>query len=95
MPVKTKATIHEFTIVLANVEELTPDLAEWRLYEVFDDGTAGSCNGEVFIDFHRKAPTFSEAVQSALADVHKAAQEVARVQTEESRLVEQINAALM
>ena len=41
MPVKTKATIHEFTIVLANVEELTPDLAD-ALYEVFDDGTAGS-----------------------------------------------------
>ena len=94
MPVKTKATIHEFTIVLANVEELTAELAD-ALYEVFDDGTAGSCNGEVFIDFHRKAPTFSEAVQSAMADVHKAAQEVARVQTEESRLVEQINAALI
>ena len=46
MPVKTKATIHEFTIVLANVEELTPDLAD-ALYEVFDDGTAGfgSYNG--------------------------------------------------
>ena len=28
MPVKTKATIHEFTIVLANVEELTPNLAD-------------------------------------------------------------------
>lgn len=94
MPVKTKATIHEFTIVLANVEELTPDLAN-GLYEVFDDGTAGSCNGEVFIDFHQRASTFSEAVQSAMDDVHKAAQEVARVQTEESRLVEQINAALI
>ena len=94
MPVKTRATIHDFTIVLANVEELTPDLAD-ALYEVFDDGTAGSCNGEVFVDFHREAPTFSEAVQSAMADVHKAAHEVARVQTEESRLVEQINAALI
>ena len=94
MPVKTKATIHDFTIVLANVEELTPDLAD-ALYEVFDDGTAGSCKGEVFVDFHREAPTFSEAVQSAMEDVHKAAHEVARVQTEESRLVEQINAALI
>ncbi len=94
MPVKTKAIEYEFTIVLADVEELTPDLAD-ALYEVFEDGTAGSCNGEVFIEFHRKAPTFSEAVQSAIADIHQAAQEVARVQTEESRSVEQINATLL
>src|SRR2546423_798374 len=75
MPVKTRATLHEFTIVLAHVEELTPDLAD-ALYEIIDDGTAGSCNGQVFIDFHRKAPTFSDAVQSAIEDVHKAAHEV-------------------
>ncbi len=93
MPVKSTAKIHDFTLVLAKVEELTPDLAD-ALYAVLDDGTAGSCNGEVSIDFHREAPSFQQAVQSAIADVRKAALEVARVETEESRLVEQINASL-
>jgi hypothetical protein len=93
MPAKAKAKIHLFTVVLAEVKELTPDLAD-ALYQVFDDGTAGSSNGEVTIDFHREASSFRQAVQSALKDVRKATLEVARVETEESRLVENINAAL-
>jgi hypothetical protein len=75
------------------VKELTPDLAD-ALYQVLDDGTAGSCKGKVFVDFHRQARSFQQAVQSAVEDVRKAGQEVARVETEESRLVEQINATL-
>jgi len=85
--------MHDFTLILAGLEELTPDLAD-ALYRVIDDGTAGSCNGQVMIEFHRAAPSFQQAVQSAIEDVHKAAVEVARVETEESRLVEQINASL-
>lgn len=93
MPVKAKARVHEFRLILAKVAELTPDLAD-ALYQVFDDGTAGSCAGEVTIDFHRESPSFQEAVQSAIEDVRKAGLELARVESEESRLVEQINANL-
>jgi hypothetical protein len=93
MPVKTKTRVFEFRLILAGVTELTPDLAD-ALYQVFDDGTAGSCAGLVAIDFHREGPSFQEAVQSAIADVRKAGQELARVESEESRQIEQINAAL-
>ena len=93
MPVKTRAGVHEFRLILAEATELTPDLAD-ALYQVFDDGIAGSCAGEVTIDFHREAPLFQQAVQSAIADVRKAGLELARVESEESRLVEKINAAL-
>ncbi len=93
MPVKAKARIHEFRLILAEVAELTPDLAD-ALYQVFDDGTAGSCAGEVTIDFHREAPSFQQAVQSAIEDVRKAGLKLARVESEESRLLERINAAL-
>ena len=93
MPVKTRARVHEFRLILAEVTELTPELAD-ALYQVFDDGTAGSCAGEVTIDFHREASSFQQAVQSAIEDVRKAGRELARVESEESRLVEQINAAL-
>jgi hypothetical protein len=85
--------VHEFRLILAKATELTPDLAD-ALYQVFDDGTAGSCAGEVTIDFHREAPSFQEAVQSAIEDVRKAGLKLARVESEESRLVEQINADL-
>jgi hypothetical protein len=93
MPVTTRTRVHEFRLILAGVTELTPDLAD-ALYQVFDDGTAGSCAGEVTIDFHREAPSFQQAVQSAMKDVRKAGLELARVESEESRFVEQINANL-
>jgi len=93
MPVKTNVRVHEFRLILAEATELTPELAD-ALYQAFDDGTAGSCAGEVTIDFHREASSFQQAVQSAIKDVRKASVDVARVESEESRLVDQINAAL-
>ena len=93
MAVKPRAQVHEFRLILAGVEELTPDLAD-ALYQAFDDGTAGSCAGEVTIDFHREAASFQQAVQSAIEDVRKAGLQLARVESAESRLVEKINAAL-
>ena len=88
-----KPKVHEFTVILADLEQLTPDLAD-RLYQSFDDGTAGSCDGEVTIDFHRESPSFENAVQFAIGDILKLGFGVARVETEESRLVEQINTTL-
>jgi len=93
MPIKTRARVHEFKFILADATELTPDLAD-ALYQGFDDGTAGSCAGEVSIDFHRQAPSFEIAVQSAIEDVRKVGLKLARVESEQSRLVEQINARL-
>lgn len=90
---KAKARVHEFRLILAQVTELTPELAD-ALYQVFDDGTAGSCTGEVTIDVYREAPSFQQAVQSAIEDVRKAGLKLARVESEESRLVEQFNAKL-
>jgi len=93
MPVKTRVRVHEFRLILADAAEMTPDLAD-ALYQAFDDGTAGSSAGEVTIDFHRESSSFQQAVQSAIDDIRKAGLELARVESEESRLVEQINAAL-
>ena len=93
MPVRVKPKIHEFTLILASREELTPELAD-VLYQAFDDGTAGSCNGEVMIDFHREAPSLEQAIQAAIEDVRRVGFDVVRVQTEESRLVEQMNTTL-
>jgi hypothetical protein len=93
MPIKAKLRVHEFRLILAGLTELTPELAD-TLYQMFDDGTAGSCAGEVTIDFHREARSFQEAVKSAIDDVRKAGLQLARVESEESQFVDKINAAL-
>ncbi len=93
MRVRGKAKVQDFTVVLADMRELTPETAD-ALYKVFDDGTAGSCQGSVTIDFHRQAPSFQQAVRSAVADICRAGFEVLRIETEESRLVEKLNADL-
>ena len=76
--------------MLDGVRQLTPAMAD-VLYQVIDDGTAGSCGGKVMIDFHRQSTSLRNAMKSAVADVAKAGFEIARVETEESRLVAQIN----
>ncbi len=68
MKTRTKAKLHEFRLELANMDELTPALAD-AFYRIFDDATAGSCNGEVAIQFHRQGASFQQAVQSAIADI--------------------------
>jgi hypothetical protein len=62
---------HTFTLLLAGVRELTEEVAN-ALYESgCDDALVGSRDGVVFLDFDREAPSFREAVLSAIADVEK------------------------
>ena len=85
--------MHEFTLILSGLDVLTPAAAD-ALYQVFDDGTAGSCNGVVSIDFHRDAPSLREAIISAIADIQKAEFRVARVETDNWKTIDEINATL-
>ena len=60
---------HEFTVILGSISEIT-DAAANALFEAgCDDGSPGSCDGVVSVDFHRDAPTLEEAIQSAIADI--------------------------
>jgi hypothetical protein len=71
---------HEFTVILAGISEITDDAAN-ALYEAgCDDGSPGSCDGVVSVDFHRDAPTLESAIQSAVADIRKAGFQVERVE---------------
>jgi len=71
---------HEFTVILAGISEITDEAAN-ALYEAgCDDGSPGSCDGVVSVDFHRDAPTLESAIQSAVADIHKAGYQVQRVE---------------
>ena len=71
---------YDFTLVLSGVSELTDDLAD-RLFQAgCDDGSPGSCNRVVSIDFHRKAESLEKAIRSAIAGVRSAGCRVARVE---------------
>jgi hypothetical protein len=82
---KEKSTVHSFTLVLQGVAEVT-DRVEDALFEAgCDDALLASRNGVVFLEFDRKAPSFQEAVRTAVGDVHKAGigATVARVEPDE------------
>ena len=71
---------HEFSLILEEFLELTPELADALFVAGCDDGTPGTANGVLFVDFHREAAMIEDAIRSAIADVGKAGYKVARVE---------------
>ena len=79
-------TKYEFTLILKGSHDLTENLAD-QLYEAgCDDGSPGTCDGELSIDFHRTANTLEEAINSAILNVKAAGLEVDRVEIEAGTL---------
>jgi hypothetical protein len=72
--------IYDFTLVLTPGTDLTEDLAEALFEAGCDDGSPGSCEGVVAIDFHREAGSLEAAIRSAIASVQKAGCTVARAE---------------
>ena len=70
---------YDFTVFLSQGTELTEDLAEALFAAGCDDGSPGSCEGIVSIDFHREAESLEAAIRSAIGDVQKAGCAVAQV----------------
>ncbi|MGE3920246.1 MAG: helix-turn-helix transcriptional regulator [Gammaproteobacteria bacterium] len=61
--------IYQFTLVLKNVDENTPNLED-SLYEAgCDDALINFRNGTVYLDFDRKAASLQNAIMSAIKDV--------------------------
>jgi hypothetical protein len=81
---------YDFTLILTEPLELTDDLADALFAAGCDDGTPGTCNGVLSIDFHREAESLEEAIRSAIADLRTAGYEVARVEIDAEAVV-QIN----
>jgi len=81
-PNKHIRAAYEFTLILSKGTGLTEDLAEALFEAGCDDGSPGSCEGVVSIDFHRNAESLEAAIRSAIADVQKARCTVAQVTME-------------
>ena len=75
-------TTYHFTVVLADLREISDDLAEALFEAGCDDGSPSSSEGIAAVGFDRRAESFEQAVRSAIADVQKAGCHVAWVKIE-------------
>jgi len=63
----------QFTLILKNVDENTLGLEDALYAAHCDDALINFRNGTVFLDFNRKAPSFKEAIISAIKQVESTA----------------------
>ncbi len=76
--------VYQFTVVLADQDVMTVEMAD-ALYEAgCDDGHPWSSDGVAAITFDRDADCLESAIRSAVADVQKARFTVKRVEIEEN-----------
>ena len=95
--VNRKATdSYQFTLILAGIKDLTPDVTD-ALYEAgFDDALVGMAAGVPYIDVnHRRAESLEKAVREAIRDVEKAGFHVVRVESDTANAITRINADLL
>ena len=61
--------VFEFSLIFAGPTDLTDELADLLIGAGCDDALIGIQNGDLFLDFHRHAPSYRIALMSAVADV--------------------------
>ena len=77
----TKAT-YSFTLTLASVTELTPAMDDALFEAGCDDATPGSCDGRGHRRLRPGGQSLGDAIGSAVKDVERAGDAVARVEVE-------------
>jgi hypothetical protein len=73
---------HEFSLIYTGVADLTDEFAN-AMYEAgCDDALIGIRDGFFFADFGRTAPTFRDALISAIEDIERSGQPLRLVRVE-------------
>ena len=62
---------YSFTLILDNLSDITEEQVEMLFQVGCNDCTPGVSKGVVGLDFDRDAPSFEEAVSSAIRDARK------------------------
>jgi len=87
-------TTHQFTLILAEISEVTEEVAN-ALYEAgCDDGTFCARDGVAYVHFDREATTLNEAIASALDDIRAAGFDIERVESDEFATISRYNREL-
>ena len=83
----------DFALILSGPTELTDDMADALFAAGCDDATPSVCYGRVWMEFSRAAPSYKDAVISAIRDVRKAGIGADVAQIDECNLVTQAEIA--
>jgi hypothetical protein len=88
---------HTFTLILAGVAELTPELADALYAATRGDIELNLRDGIAFVEFERSAATLREAITTAIREVEQATVgvRVVRVESEAANVIVKINADLL
>jgi hypothetical protein len=86
-----------FTLIIAGVAEITPELADALYSATKSDIEMNLRDGVVFLEFERTAPTLREAVTSAIREVEGAnvGVRLLLVESEAANVIAKINADLL
>ena len=79
--------LFSFRLVLQGASDLTPQIADALYMAGCDDALVGSRNGVLFAKFHREAPSWDEAIGSAIRQIESARAGLTVVRTEQDVLV--------
>ena len=95
-PNKQIEKTHQFTLILAGIRELTPEVVN-ALYEAgFNDSLVGMMDGVAYIDVNqREGKSLEEAVRAAIIDAAKAGFRVIRVESDAANAIARINTDLL
>ncbi|MEX2316757.1 MAG: hypothetical protein WD669_06375 [Pirellulales bacterium] len=88
---------YQFTLVLSEVPEITPELADALYAATGGDIELNMRNNVAYIEFDRAADTLNDAVNSAIAQVIGAGVgvRVVRVESDAANTIAKINAELL
>ena len=86
---------HEFTLILAGVSELSPQITDALFEAGFDDSLVGMVDGVAYVDVnHRHDGPLEETIRQAIRDVQQAGFRVVRVESDVAGVVTRINSEL-
>jgi hypothetical protein len=88
---------HTFTLILAGVAELTPELADALYAATGGDIELNLRDGVAFVEFERTASTLRDAITTAIREIEGAdvGVRVVRVESEDANVIAKINADLL
>lgn len=78
-----KKNIHQFTLILTDCSQVDEELENRVFKSGCDDALLAVRDSVVYLDFDRRAPTFHDALVSAIRDIESAGLKVARVEPDD------------
>ena len=77
---------YEFTVILSEVDVMTDAMADALYQAGCTDGSRFSGEGIAAVGFDRQAASLETAIKSAIADIERAGQHVARVEIDSEEI---------